>query len=61
MDGEGTLLTTEEVMLKRNPELSKTDMEKIFKDYLGVTKVIWLPRGVYMDEVGGHVVFMVVR
>ena len=55
VDGEGTLLTTEEVMLKRNPELSKTDMEKIFKDYLGVTKVIWLPRGVYMDEVGGHV------
>ena len=55
VDGEGTLLTTEDVLLKRNPELSKEDIEQCFKDYLGVTKVIWLPHGVYNDEVGGHV------
>ena len=31
VDGEGTLLTTEDVLLKRNPELSKEDIEQCFK------------------------------
>ena len=56
-DGEGTLLTTEDVMLdpKRNPGLSKEDIEAVFRSCLGVEKTIWLPHGVYKDEVGGHI------
>ncbi|MFC3282722.1 agmatine deiminase [Litchfieldella rifensis] len=57
VDGEGTLLTTEECLLNpnRNPELSKTEMEGVLADYLGVEKVIWLPRGCHLDETDGHV------
>ena len=57
VDGEGTLITTEAVMLdpNRNPGLSKEDIETCFQNYLGVEKTIWLPRGVYKDEVGGHI------
>ncbi|KAK4354327.1 hypothetical protein RND71_026521 [Anisodus tanguticus] len=47
VDGEGTCLTTEECLLnkKRNPHLSKEQIENELKAYLGVRKVIWLPRG----------------
>ena len=55
-DGEGTLLTTEQCLLNknRNPELSKEQIEKNLKDYLGVNKIIWLKNGT--DEgTDGHV------
>jgi len=57
VDGEGTLITTEECLLNsnRNPDLSKEQIERILKDYLGVEKIIWLKRGVYNDETSGHV------
>lgn len=57
VDGEGTLITTEECLLNpnRNPHLSKADLERLLGDYLGVSKVIWLPRGCYQDETDGHV------
>ena len=56
-DGEGTLLTTEECVLNpnRNPSLSRADIERQFCDHLGVSRIIWLPRGVYRDETDGHV------
>ncbi|MFH2059071.1 MAG: agmatine deiminase [Pseudomonadota bacterium] len=56
-DGEGTLITTEQCLLNpnRNPSLSKTEIEILLKDYLGVEKIIWLDQGVYMDETDGHV------
>jgi agmatine deiminase len=56
-DGEGTLLTTEQFALNpnRNPNLSKDEVEKIFSDYLGADKVIWLPRGCKFDETDGHI------
>lgn len=56
-DGEGTLLTTEECLLNpnRNPDLSKSEIERYLKEYLGVDKIIWLPRGCYNDETDGHV------
>lgn len=56
-DGEGTLITTEECLLNknRNPALSKTQIERNLRDYLSVEKIIWLPKGVYMDETDGHV------
>ena len=57
VDGEGTCLTTAECLLNpnRNPALSKEEIEACLRDYLGVAKVVWLPRGVPFDETGGHV------
>lgn len=56
-DGEGTLLTTEETLLNpnRNPNYSKEEVEDILKEYLNVEKVIWIKRGIYLDEAGGHI------
>ena len=57
VDGEGTVLTTEECLLhgNRNPGLSRVQVERHLRDYLGVTTVLWLPRGVYRDETNGHI------
>ncbi|BAT76482.1 hypothetical protein LR48_Vigan01g269400 [Vigna angularis] len=58
VDGEGTCLTTEECLLNknRNPHLSKDQIEDELKTYLGVRKVIWLPRGLYGDDdTNGHI------
>jgi agmatine deiminase len=57
VDGEGTVLTTEECLLNpnRNPELSREQIETALLDYLGAERVIWLGRGVYCDETDGHV------
>ncbi|SIQ85981.1 agmatine deiminase [Rhizobium sp. RU20A] len=61
VDGEGTVLVTETVQLdpRRNPTLTKADVEAELIRTLGVTKVIWLPRGLTRDyeEFGtnGHV------
>lgn len=57
VDGEGTLLTTEQCLLhpNRNPSLARDEIESVLKDYLGVDAVIWLGQGVYGDETDGHV------
>lgn len=57
VDGEGTLITTEECLLSpgRNPDMTKEQIEENLKSYLGVTKIIWLPYGIYNDETNGHV------
>jgi len=57
VDGEGTVLTTEECLLNpnRNPELSKEQIERVLLDYLGAEKVVWLGAGVFEDETDGHV------
>ncbi len=57
VDGEGTVLTTEQCLLNRNrnPELSRAQIERALCDYLGAEKVLWLGRGVYEDETDGHV------
>ncbi len=57
VDGEGTVITTEECLLSqgRNPQLSKKQIEEVLKEYLGAEKVIWLPKGIYLDETNGHV------
>jgi agmatine deiminase len=56
-DGDGTLLTTAECLLNpnRNPDLSQEQIETRLRDHLGVEQVIWLPRGVHLDETDGHV------
>jgi len=57
VDGEGTLITTESCLLNpnRNPHLSKEEIETYLKEYLNLTKIIWLSRGVYLDNTAGHV------
>jgi len=57
VDGEGTVLVTEECLLNenRNPTLSREQIEEQLRAYLGVTQVIWLGRGVVNDETDGHV------
>ncbi|MBA3866833.1 MAG: agmatine deiminase [Solirubrobacterales bacterium] len=57
VDGEGTVLSTEQCLLNRNrnPELSRQQIEALLHVYLGTEKVIWLGAGVYRDETDGHV------
>jgi agmatine deiminase len=57
VDGEGTVLSTEQCLLNpnRNPELSREQVERALLDYLGAEKVVWLGRGVLEDETDGHV------
>ncbi|MDY1048462.1 agmatine deiminase [Pseudomonas coleopterorum] len=57
VDGEGTLITTEECLLNRNrnPHLDRGQIERILADHLAVEKIIWLPDGLFNDETDGHV------
>jgi agmatine deiminase len=57
VDGQGTCLTTEECLLNpnRNPGMSRAEVEAGLRRYLGVETIIWLGKGVYLDETGGHV------
>ncbi len=65
VDGEGTLVTTEECLLSegRNSHMTKAEIEDTLKEYLNLEKIIWLPRGIYLDETNGHVdnIFSFVR
>ena len=56
-DGDGTLLTTESVLLNpnRNPDLDRKQMEELLAAYLGIGKVIWLGDGLTDDDTDGHV------
>jgi agmatine deiminase len=57
VDGQGTCLTTEECLLNpnRNAGLGRAEIEEVLRRYLGVSTVIWLGAGVYLDETGGHI------
>ncbi|ATH84066.1 agmatine deiminase [Ectopseudomonas mendocina] len=57
VDGEGTLITTEECLLNRNrnPHLSREEIEAVLREQLAIDTVIWLPDGLYNDETDGHV------
>ncbi|KTD23710.1 agmatine deiminase family protein [Legionella israelensis] len=57
VDGEGTLLTTRECLLNknRNSQLSQTEIEQYLSDYLSVSKIIWLNKGLIGDDTNGHV------
>jgi agmatine deiminase len=57
VDGEGTVLTTEECLLNpnRNPAMNRTELERTLCDYLGAERVIWLGMGLPGDETDGHV------
>jgi len=59
LDGQGTLLTTEECLLsevqQRNPGMTRAEIEAALADNLGVEKVLWLDRGIAGDDTHGHV------
>jgi agmatine deiminase len=57
VDGEGTALTTSECLLNpnRNPELTQGEIERWLCEHLGLEKILWLPRGVFLDETDGHI------
>jgi len=59
-NGKGTLLTSEECLMHpniqvRNPNFTKADYEAVFKEYLGITNVIWLGDGIEGDDTHGHI------
>ena len=60
VNGKGTLLTSEECLMHpsiqvRNQGFTKADYEAVFKEYLGVTNVIWLGDGIAGDDTHGHI------
>ena len=59
VNGLGTMLTTEECLLSpiqaRNPGLTREELGAIFRDYLGVTNLLWLKNGIAGDDTHGHV------
>jgi agmatine deiminase len=59
VNGRGTLLTTEECLQskvqERNPGFTKEDYAEVFRQYLGVTNVLWLGNGIAGDDTHGHV------
>jgi agmatine deiminase len=59
VNGSGTLLTTEECLLSpaqaRNPGVSRKELTEIFREYLGITHVLWLKNGIAGDDTHGHV------
>ena len=56
-DGEGTVLTTESVLLNPNRRMagSRDAAEALLRDWIGAEKVIWLPAGLVEDETDGHI------
>jgi agmatine deiminase len=59
VNGEGLLLVTEEWLLSgvqdRNPGLTREDYERVFAEWLGVRRTIWLGEGCVGDDTHGHV------
>ena len=59
VNGQGTLLTTEECLLsktqERNPGFTREDYAEVFREYLGITNVLWLKNGIAGDDTHGHI------
>ena len=59
VNGDGLLLVTEEWLLSdvqiRNPGLGREDYERIFAQWLGVRRTIWLGEGCAGDDTHGHI------
>jgi agmatine deiminase len=59
VNGEGLLLTTEECLLSpiqaRNPGMSRAEIERALRDYLGADRVVWLRNGIVGDDTHGHI------
>lgn len=58
VDGEGTLLTTEQCLLSesRNPDHPRGDIEQALRGLLGVERIVWLDQGLLEDaDTDGHI------
>ena len=59
VNGAGCVLTTEECLLSnvqaRNPHLSREQVERVLRDFLGADKVLWLKDGIVGDDTHGHI------
>jgi len=59
VNGRGLMLVTEEWLLSdvqvRNPGLTRSEYERIFGEWLGITRTIWLGEGCVGDDTHGHV------
>ncbi|MDO8185633.1 agmatine deiminase family protein [Conexibacter sp. JD483] len=58
VDGEGTLLSTEQCLLNpnRNPLLDRAEIEQELRLQLGVERIVWLGQGLVEDaDTDGHV------
>jgi agmatine deiminase len=57
VDGEGTLITTEQCLLhpNRNPNMTRAQIEDGLRAYLGVESIVWLPRGMAKTSTDGHI------
>ena len=58
VDGEGTLITTEQCLFEehRNPQLAREEIEAELRAQLGAERVVWLGLGLVEDhDTDGHV------
>jgi agmatine deiminase len=57
VNGAGALLTTESCLLNknRNPNLSREQIERRLRHFLGVREILWLGNGIAGDDTDGHI------
>ena len=59
VNGDGLMLVTEEWLLSdvqvRNPGMTREEYERVFAEWLGVTRTIWLGEGCVGDDTHGHI------
>jgi len=57
VNGAGTLMTSESCLLNknRNPNLSRNEIDKRLRDFLGVKEILWLGDGIEGDDTDGHI------
>src|SRR3984893_4758183 len=57
VNGGGALLTSESCLLNknRNPGLSRAEIEKRLRDFLGVKEILWLGNGIEGDDTDGPI------
>lgn len=57
VNGSGSVLTTESCLLNKNRNRGKKreDIEKVLKESLNVSNILWLPGGIEGDDTDGHI------
>ncbi len=57
VDGCGTAMVTKSCLLSkgRNPQMTQKQIEEKLCQYLNVSKILWLPCGIYNDETNEHI------
>ncbi|HEY3778131.1 MAG TPA: agmatine deiminase family protein [Rhizomicrobium sp.] len=57
VDGEGTLLTTEQCLLNpnRNPQYDRAQIEETLKCHTGVERIVWIAELFLDEETDGHI------